>query len=97
VIVYDGPMYNGVLDGDKIKLNEIEHVVLEHNYQPPFIDDRLTFLIDIVKKEKFLELLPKLENDVEIIRKSIDDSKEKIEEKVHGLYVSDSRLAQISR
>jgi len=97
VIVYDGPMYNGVLDGDKIKLNEIEHVVLEHKYQPSFIDDRLTFLIDIVKKEKFLELLPKLEKDVETILKSISDSKEKIEKKVHGLYVSDSRLAQISR
>jgi len=97
VIVYDGPMYNGILDGDKIKLKEIEHVVLEHNYQPSFVDERLTFLIDIVKKENFLELLPKLENDVDIILKSIDDSKEEIEKMIHGLHVTDSRLAEISR
>jgi len=94
VIVFDGPMYNGVLEGDKIKLNEIDHVLLQHNYQPIYSDKPLPFYIDIVRKEKLLDLIQLLQKDVENILNQISKGKNSIEKNAHGLYVPDSRLKQ---
>jgi len=94
IIIYDGPMFTGILNDEKIKLTEVDHVILEHTYKPNYSDGRLTFLIDIIKKEKLLELLPKLENDVNLILEHIAKNESKINESIHGMYVGDARLSQ---
>jgi hypothetical protein len=94
VIVFDGPMFSGVLKDNEIKLHEVDQVLLEHKYQPIYAKEPLVFYIDIVKKEKFLELLDVLKNDIEVIENQLSKHNNEIEKHIHGMYVSESRLNQ---
>ena len=72
IIVYDGPLYNGFLKDEKIELQERDHIVLQHQFMPNYFPKPKTFLIDVVKKEKFEELLNTLEKEQDSIAGHIE-------------------------
>ena len=75
VIVYDGPLYNGYLKDDEIELEEKNHIVLQHRFQPPYMDTPKTFLIDVVKKEYLEEFIQILKAEHTEIQNSLNKDK----------------------
>lgn len=95
IIVYDGPIYNGKLVDGKIKLEERDHVVLETHVRVPYAEDPQRFYIDIIKKEKFENLINQLENDKNKIIGHIEASKNIFSEEVRSWSTPVTRYQKI--
>ena len=96
IIVYDGPLYTGFLEGDKISLSKTTNVILEYRYKPRYSSRERTYLIDIVKKEAFPDLIPTLAKDVDAIENSIKKNKDKIEKLLHDFKLTSERMKTAS-
>ena len=82
IIVFDGNMFTGELNGDKVKLTGCNHVILEYRYQPPYVDAPKSFFVDVVKKEYFPHFLNSIETEISNIHRSLKKSSSEITEDV---------------
>ena len=63
-IVFDGTMYEAILEDGKVELKKSNHVVLARSNRAPYSVYDLTFLIDVVTKNYFDRYMKKINNDV---------------------------------
>jgi hypothetical protein len=78
VLVYDGQLYEAIIENDKIELEERDHILLERHHRPRYTDASLTYRIDVVKREFFTEFVKIIEKDIEWIQKQIIENRDKI-------------------
>ena len=82
VLVYDGQLFEAIIEDDKIELEERNHILLERHYKPLYSDAPLTYRIDIVKREFFPEFVKIIEEDIEWIQKQLIQNRDKIEDTI---------------
>ena len=70
-IVFDGSMYEAILDSGRLKLKEAHHILLSSFYRSPYSVWEKGVLIDIVQKKYFKEYQKLIRKDVTSLRKTI--------------------------
>lgn len=77
-IVFDGKLFEAILDNGKISLEERNHLVLHFIYRPKKSYSNLNFFIDIVHKDYFKEYMAKISADVSLISSKVENDKNKL-------------------
>jgi hypothetical protein len=63
------PLYEAIVNGDKLELKETEHLILSTTYKCSFAVFEKCILIDVVQKKHFEEYLGLVESDEMELRK----------------------------
>lgn len=94
VIVFDGRMFEAQVSKGDIQLSETNHVLLSFNYQPRYFSKHaLGYMIDVVNKDNFGNLLHELENDYMLLFTTIEknlDHLKKEADKLARAYITKS-------
>ena len=84
-IVFDGKLYEAIIRNEAIQLFERKHLLLSAQYSPAYIKDfprtesrELSYLIDVVRKDFFVDFLQILENDYSTLWKCIFNNRKKL-------------------
>lgn len=64
IIVFDGPMYEFLLDEGRPRIVEASHILVSSSLRPAGTLSERRFLIDVVTKEGFKPLLERIESDI---------------------------------
>lgn len=93
IIVFDGRIFEAQVSKGEIQLSETNHVLLSFNYQPRYFSKHaLGYIIDVVNKDNFENLLHELENDYMLlfttIEKNLDHLKKEADKLVNLVAIS---------
>jgi len=88
VIIFEGNMYRGHLVNHKIRLSEVEHVILEYEYQPSYTNQTKTFYIDFLKKDYLDEYLKIIETECRMLKKLVKYNNKNLKNSVNNLRVN---------
>lgn len=75
ILVFDGRLYEAVVEKGDIELRDSDHVVLERHHKPSYSATPLTYKIDIAKREFFPDLVRIIERDIERIQEEFVQNK----------------------
>ena len=82
LIVFDGNMYETIIEKGKIKVSETKHVVLTTSYRTSYSIWEQNLLIDVVHKDYFREFLKVLGEDIKSFKRVVRGNKKRIEREV---------------
>jgi len=82
IIVFDGKMYEAVIENGKIHVSESKHVALMTSYRTPYSIWERSFLIDVVHRDYFPNFLKVLDEDTKSFKKVVRGNKRRIEREV---------------
>lgn len=82
VIVFDGNMYEAVIEKGKVKVSESKHVVLTTSHRTSYSIWEQGFLIDVVHRDYFPNFLKVLDRDVKSFKMVVKRNKLRIEREV---------------
>jgi len=94
VIVFDGRMFEAQVSNGEVQLSETNHVLLSFNYQPRYFSKHaLGYMIDVVNKDNFENLLHELENDYMLLFTTMEKNLDHLKKEADKL----ANLVTISR
>jgi hypothetical protein len=70
-IVFDGSLYEAIVEGNDLQLKEVQHIILTSTYRSPYSVFEKPILIDIVHRNYFEKYLEIIEKDEESLKKSV--------------------------
>ena len=82
IIVFDGKMYEAVIENGKMKVNESKHIVLTTSYRTPYSVWEQGILIDVIRKDIFPDFLRVLKQDFRSFNRVVKGNKRRIEREV---------------
>ena len=82
LIVFDGNMYETIIEKGKIKVSETNHVVLTTSYRTSYSIWEQSLLIDVVHKDYFPSFLKVLSEDIKSFKRVVRGNKKRIEREV---------------
>lgn len=85
VVIFEGKMFKGKINGDDLDLEEIDNVIVRHSIRPPHVSEKQDYFIDIIKKQKLDDLLSIIEADCDRLVKSVTKNKSAFEKDAKGL------------
>lgn len=80
VIVFDGEMYECIVEKNVPKLFRRDHILLRTRYLPEYSDSALDFGIDIVRREFFPIFVQIIKDDIDLLQKRISERRDKLRE-----------------
>lgn len=95
VVVYDGLLYNGYLQDEKIELEERKHVILEYQFRPSYSIQPQKFYIDIITKNYFEEFIEILEKEQVNIYQHLIKDKEKFVTHSSTIRIPNNRIQKL--
>lgn len=92
-IIFDGLMYEAILEKGKLKLEESNHIVLSSSYRSPYSIFEKGILIDVVRKSYFKDYQRLIREDVTSLRRIVRGNAKKFARKIEevGSMVSSAR------
>jgi len=72
IIVFDGKLYEAVLNDGQLGLKKVNHTTFLTFYRPRHAPGRLPFLMDVVQRNHFPKFLRLIEKEIELISKKIE-------------------------
>ena len=84
VIVFEGRMYECIVEKNVPKLHKRDHILLRTHYQPKYSDSALSFGIDIVQKDYFPKFMQIVENDIYLLEERISQKRVRLAEIAEG-------------
>lgn len=84
-IVFDGAMYEAIIENGKLKLEESNHVVLSSLYRSPYSIFERGVLIDVVKKSYFKDYERLIRKDVTSLRRIVRKNAKKFAREIERI------------
>lgn len=84
VIVFDGKMYEVVIENGKMEVNESNNIILTTSYRTPYSVWEQGILIDVIRKDIFPDFLKVLDRDVRSFKRVAKGNKRRIEREVEN-------------
>jgi hypothetical protein len=81
-IVFDGLMFEAILERGGLQLHKTNHVILSTSYRSQYSIFERSFLIDVVHKDSFGDYLKLIRKDVSSIQKSLRKNSSRILRKI---------------
>lgn len=78
VIVFDGKMYECIIEENIPKLFNRNHILLRTSYRPKYSDEALNYGIDVVQREEFPKFIQEIQNDIYRLAERISERRDKL-------------------
>jgi hypothetical protein len=80
ILVFEGKLYEAVVQNNELQLHETNHILLERFYKPTYANYPLSYKIDVVTEDSFPELMKYIDNDILWIQREFSRNSEKFHE-----------------
>lgn len=91
VIVFEGRMYECIVEKGKLNLMEKNHILFRTHYRPKYHASPLSYGIDVVKREYFRTFLKDIKADIHFLEERLIEKKDKIIESVDKVLLERNR------
>jgi hypothetical protein len=81
-IVFDGLMYEAIVENGNLQLEEANHLILDTSYRTPYSVFEKCLLVDVVRKDCFENYLKLIRKDVMLFKRIVSTNSRKITRRI---------------
>jgi hypothetical protein len=84
-IVFEGAMYEAIVENGNLQLKEADHIILDTSYRSRYSVYEKTILVDVVRRSYFEDYMKLIRKDVNSIKRIVHGQSQKITRKIEEI------------